>query len=169
MITVGRVVRPHGNRGEVVVAPETDFAGERFRQGATLHAWRDGQVTPLAVTGGRAHQGRWIVGFDGVASIDAAEALRGLELKIPPESVRAPESGSFLVHDLVGCRVTTMDGRLVGVVEHVQLDAGTPLLGVRSARGEVLVPLAEEICREVDVARKSIVIAAPEGLLDLNR
>jgi 16S rRNA processing protein RimM len=145
MVTVGRIVRPHGNRGEVVVAAETDFASERFRQGATLYAWRDGQVTPLAVTGGREHQGRWLVGFEGVGSIDAAEALRGLELKIPPESVRTPETGSFLVHDLVGCRVTTTDGRLVGTVEHVQLDAGTPLLGVRSARGEVLVPLAEEI------------------------
>jgi ribosomal 30S subunit maturation factor RimM len=65
--------------------------------------------------------------------------------------------------------VTTVDGRLVGTVEHVRLDAGTPLLGVRSATGEVLVPLAEDICREVDVAGKSIVIAAPDGLIDLNR
>ena len=169
MVTVGRIVRPHGNRGYVVVAPETDFASERFRPGSTLHAMRDGQLTPLDVTAGREHQGRWIVGFAGVTSIDAAETLRGLELRIPPDAVRTPAPGAFLVHDLVGCRVTTSDGRLVGTVEQVQLDAGTPLLGVRTAHGEVLVPLAEEICRQVDVAAKSIVIDVPEGLIDLNR
>jgi 16S rRNA processing protein RimM len=169
MVTVGRIVRPHGNRGQVVVAPETDFASERFQAGSTLHVLRDGQMTTLDVRDGREFQGRWIVGFEGVASIDDAEKLRELELRIPPESVRSPQPGSFLVHDLVGCRVTTVDGRLVGTVEHVRLDAGTPLLGVRSATGEVLVPLAEDICREVDVAGKSIVIAAPDGLIDLNR
>jgi 16S rRNA processing protein RimM len=169
MVTVGRIVRPHGNRGQVVVAPETDFPGERFRAGSTLHALRDGQVTPLEVTAGREQQGRWIVGFAGLTSIDGAETLRGLELKIPADAVRAPAPGAFLVHDLVGCRVTTADGRLVGTVDYVQFDAGTPLLHVASATGEVLVPLAEEICREVDVVGKSIVIAAPEGLIDLNR
>jgi 16S rRNA processing protein RimM len=169
MLTVGRIVRPHGNRGQVVVAPETDFASERFQAGSTLQVLRDGQVATLGVTDGREFQGRWIVGFEGVTSIDAAETLRGLELRIPAESVRAPQPGSFLVHDLVGCRVTTVDGRLIGTVDYVQLDSGTPLLGVRSATGEVLVPLAEDICREVDVAGKSIVIAAPEGLIDLNR
>ena len=57
----------------------------------------------------------------------------------------------------------------MGTVEHVKLDAGVPLLGVASPNGEVLVPLADDICREIDVAHKAIVIAAPEGLIDLNR
>jgi 16S rRNA processing protein RimM len=169
MVTVGRIVRPHGNRGQVVVASDTDFGSERFKEGATLAALRDGQLTTLEVTAGREHDGRWVVGFAGVATIDAAEALRGLELRIPADAVRPIEAGAFYVHDLVGCRVTTVDGQVVGTVEHVKLDAGTPLLGVASTRGEVLIPLAEDICREIDVAGKSIVITAPEGLIDLNR
>ena len=169
MVTVGRIVRPHGNRGQVVVAPDTDFGSERFKEGATLAALRDGQLTTLEVTAGREYDGRWVVGFAGVGTIDAAEALRGLELRIPADAVRPVEAGAFYVHDLIGCRVTTVDGDLVGVVEQVKLDAGTALLGVASSKGEVLIPLAEDICREIDVTEKSIVIAAPEGLIDLNR
>ena len=169
MVTVGRIVRPHGNRGQVVVAPDTDFGSERFKEGATLAALRDGQLTTLEVTAGREHDGRWVVGFAGVGTIDAAEALRGLELRIPADAVRPVEAGAFYVHDLIGCRVTTVDGDLVGVVEQVKLDAGTALLGVASSKGEVLIPLAEDICREIDVTGKSIVIASPEGLIDLNR
>ena len=169
MVTVGRIVRPHGNRGQVVVAPDTDFGSERFKPGATLAVLRDGNLTTLEVTAGREHDGRWVVGFAGVGTIDAAETLRGVELRIPAEAVRPVEAGAFYVHDLVGCRVTTVDGQIVGIVDHVKLDAGTPLLGVASSKGEVLIPLAEDICREIDVAGKSIVIDAPEGLIDLNR
>ncbi|HYN05787.1 MAG TPA: ribosome maturation factor RimM [Vicinamibacterales bacterium] len=169
MVTVGRVVRPHGNRGHVVVAPDTDFGHERFRPGAALHVLRDGHAAPLDVIAGREQDGRWIVGFAGVTTIDAAEALRGQELRIPADALQPTAPGAFYVHDLIGCRVTTAAGQLVGTVERVQLDAGTPLLAVRSATGEVLVPLAEDICREVDVTGKRIVIDAPDGLIDLNR
>jgi 16S rRNA processing protein RimM len=169
MVTVGRVVRPHGIRGQVVVAPETDFASERFRAGAILNVLRDGRIDALNVTTGREHDGRWIVGFVQVTSIEAAETLRGSELRIPAADVRAPGPGAYYVHDLVGCRVVTQAGDLVGTVGHVQLDAGTALLEVRSEKGEILVPLAEDICRRIDIAGKTIVIEAPEGLIDLNR
>jgi 16S rRNA processing protein RimM len=168
MVTVGRIVRPHGNRGHVVVAPDTDFGHERFKPGAALHVLRDGQPATLDVIAGREHDGRWIVGFAGVSTIDAAETLRGQELRIPADALPPAAPGAFYVHDLIGCRVTTATGDVVGTVERVQLDAGTPLLGVRSTTGEVLIPLAEDICRKVDVAGKKIVVDAPEGLIDLN-
>jgi 16S rRNA processing protein RimM len=82
--------------------------------------------------------------------------------------------GAFYVHDLLGCRVETTTGTSVGDVARVDLGNGTPLLVVTGPGGqakgvqEVLVPLAESICRRVDVDAKVIVIDPPEGLLDLN-
>ena len=69
---------------------------------------------------------------------------------------------------LTGCRVETIDGRLVGQVERVELGTGTPTLVVNGARGEAMVPLAEDIGRRVDVAARLIVIDPPAGLLELN-
>jgi 16S rRNA processing protein RimM len=168
MIVVGLVVRPQGNRGEVVVASATDFPAERFAIGAGVWLRRNSGLDELSVISSREHDGRWVVGFAGVASIDDAEALRGVELRIPAETLKALDPGSHYVHDLVGCRVELENGSSVGVVRDVQLDAGIPLLKVDGAASEVLVPFTNGICRLVDVEAKRIVIAPPEGLVELN-
>ena len=168
MVTVGRIVRPHGNRGHVVVVPESDFADERFKIGETLRA---GSATEdpsdLKVAASRFHDGRWIVGFEGVSSIDDAERLRGLELRIPEDEMHALGPNAFYVHHLVGCEVRTTGGERVGVVNRVDLATGVPVLVV-IGRGEVLVPFVDAICRRVDPAERVIEIDPPEGLIELN-
>lgn len=168
MVTVGRVVRPQGIRGEVVVAPETDFGPQRFRPGAVLHVGREGAVADLTIATSREFRGRWILGFEQVASVDDAEALRGADLRIPGSALAALGPGAYYVHDLVGCRIVTSGGKPVGVVKSVELTTGTPLLVADTAGGEVLVPLAEGICRRVDIGAKTIVIEPSEGLLEIN-
>jgi 16S rRNA processing protein RimM len=166
-VLVGRVIRPQGNRGEVVVAPETDRPEQRFKVGAPVTAVHHGRTRTLTVRESREHDGRWVVGFDGVASIDDAEALRGAALVIEAAALPALAAGRYYIHDLGGCTVETTAGARVGVVEKVDTSVGTTALVVRTGRGEVMVPFAEEICRVVDVAGKRIVIDPPEGLLDL--
>lgn len=179
MVTVGRIVRPQGRRGEVVVVPDTDFGEERFRPGAELWAARAGEVTRVAIVTSWPHQGRWVLGLAGVGSIDEAEAWRGVELRVPADGLHTLGDGAFYVHDLLGCRVETTTGAPVGDVARVDLGNGTPLLVVtglgakapdvqEDVHHEVLVPLAESICRRVDVGAKLIVIDPPAGLIDLN-
>ena len=169
MVLIGRVVRPQGNRGEVVVASETDFGAERFQPGAKVHTLRHGPVEVMTVTSSREHDGRWVVGFSGVSSIDDAEALRGLELRIPADDLRALHTGTHYVHDLVGCRVETIAGEAAGTVRDVQFGSGSPLLVAEAAGEEVLIPFTSDVCRRVDTAARLIVIDPPEGLLELNK
>ena len=166
-VLVGRVVRPQGNRGEVIVAPETDFGSTRFAIGARLTTRIDDRLQTLEVVSSREHQKRWVIGFSGVSSIDEAEALRDAELRIASEALTPLPDGSFYVHELVGCRVETSAGELVGRVARVDM-AGTPLLVVGDEPDEVLIPLAETICRRVDVQAGLIVIDPPDGLIELN-
>jgi 16S rRNA processing protein RimM len=168
MVTVGRVIRPHGNRGHVVVDPDTDFGEERFQVAATVYVRRAETVVPLTVAASRWHAGRWIVGFGGVGTIDEAEALRGAELRVDAGTLHPLGPGAYYVHDLVGCAVRTTAGADVGTVTAVELGTGAPMLVV-TGRGEVLVPFAGPICRRVDVAARVIEIDPPEGLVDLNR
>ncbi len=168
MVLVGRIVRPHGNRGEVVVAAATDFGEDRFRVGALLHLQGERGVGPMTVTSSREHDGRWVIGLAGVSSIDDAESLRGRELRIPQEDLRRLDPGRYYVHDLVGCRVATVAGHALGVVDDVRLDTGVALLVVNRDSGEVLVPFTEAFCRSVDTAGRTIVIDPPEGLVELN-
>lgn len=168
MVLVGIVARTHGNRGQVIVNNETDFPESRFKTGATLYArYANGPVEALQITSVRFQQGRPILGLDGFSSIDDAERLAGAELKVP-ESEQAPlPPGTFYHHQLIGCAVVTANGDHVGKVTKVDGEGANSRLVVTSTRGEVLIPLAEEIC-QVDVAAKTIVVTPPEGLLEVN-
>jgi 16S rRNA processing protein RimM len=168
MAVVGRIARPHGRRGQVIVNLDTDFPDERFRPGAGLFIKRAASIEPVTLTTVRFQGERPVVGLAGVDTIEAAEELAGLELRIPVERLAALPAGMFYRHDLAGCRVQTRDGREVGVVERVEGTLGGSRLVVRGRSGEILIPLASEICTTIDVNAKRIVIDPPEGLLELN-
>lgn len=168
MAVVGRIARAHGIRGQVIVNLETDFPEARFRPGATLFAERGGALTPLTLTTVRFQNGRPVIGMQGVETMNEAEQLAGLELRVPVEALAPLPEGTFYHHDLVGCRVVTKDGREVGTVEGVEGTLGGSRLIVTGGASEILIPLARDICPTIDIAGKRIVIDPPEGLLDLN-
>jgi 16S rRNA processing protein RimM len=168
MAVVGCIARYHGNRGQVIVNPETDFLEERFRPGAQFFVRRGGAVTTLKVTSVRFQQGRPVIGIEGVASIGEAEQFAGLELRVPVEDLRALPEGVYYEHDLVGCAVLTSSGHEVGTVAELGGGAGHRWLTVNGPGGEVLVPFTTAICVRIDVAARQIVIDPPEGLLEAN-
>jgi 16S rRNA processing protein RimM len=170
-VTVARVVRPHGRRGEVAAEILTDFP-QRLTRLKTALLW-DG-VAParaVAVLSCRISPSRGVQAifhFAGSDSISSAENLVGLEVQIPASERMALPAGSYYVSDLVGCEVRER-GTVIGRVREVQFPGGTPLLVVDSTRGEVLIPLAEEICVRIDTQARSIEVILPDGLRDLNQ
>lgn len=175
-VTVARVVRPHGRRGEVACEILTDFPA-RLTRLSTAELW-DGNSAPLRVAVrscwlSQSRGGQAIFHFEGSNSIPEAEKLVGLEVQIPfAERMQLP-SGSYYVTDLIGCEVREKNGAMVGRVRDVQFTgeglAGTPILALDSPRGELLIPLAQEICVAIDVTAGRIEVVLPEGLLELNR
>ena len=169
-ILIGVVARTHGNRGEVIVNAETDFPEERFREGAQLMTrLKDGSPATMEVVTMRMHQGRPVILFKGVASMNDAELLAGRELRIA-EIEGAAEllgEGEYYHRDLIGCAVVTESGESIGEVTAVEGDERATRLVVRSRRNEVLIPLADAICT-VDLKGKRITVRPPEGLLELN-
>lgn len=168
MVLVGRVARAHGNRGQVVVNPETDFPEERFQRGREVLTRQAGSVRRLAISAVRFQRGRPIVAFTGVESIDDAEALAGAELKVPSSELGELPKGTYYHHELIGCEVRRADGAIIGCVKAIEGPMGGSLLVVDTRRGDVLIPLASEICIRVDPVARVIVIEPPEGLLELN-
>jgi 16S rRNA processing protein RimM len=169
-ILVGVVARTHGNKGEVAVNPETDFPEERFKQGAQLWSRaKDGSLDTLEVATMRMHQGRPLILFKGIGSMDDAELLAGRELRIAEDENDAAllDEGEYFHRDLIGCAVETEGGDPVGEVTAVEGDRGNTRLVVKSRGSDVLIPLADEICT-LDVANKRIIVRPPEGLLELN-
>ncbi len=171
-MAVARIARPQGRRGEVAADILSDFP-ERFSGLKTVFLREaGGPPEPAQIENAWPHKGRIILKFAGVDSIDHAELLRGREVLIP-RTERAPlGEHQYWVTDLEGCRVlverngTTTE---VGTVVGVDAAGGASVLRVESTRGEVLIPLAQEICRRIDTESKIIIIDPPEDLLELNQ
>jgi 16S rRNA processing protein RimM len=110
--------------------------------------------------------------FEGSDSISDAESLVGLEVQIPLSDRMPLPGGSYYVTDLIGCEIRDAEGRELGRVRDVQSTgedtAGTPLLVIDAPEGELLIPLAQEICTRVDTGARRIDVNLPEGLRDLN-
>ncbi len=172
-VTLARILRARGLRGEVAAEILTDFP-ERLPK--LREVWlADGRSAPRRVGVQRcwlstSRGGQAIFHFADINNIDAAETLRGLEVQVPIEQRARLEAGNYFVGDLVGCEVWEAGAlSALGSVRDVELPGGTPLLAVDTNDGEVLVPLAAEFCVRIDVKAKRIDVILPEGLRDLNR
>ncbi|MFI9384687.1 ribosome maturation factor RimM [Kutzneria sp. NPDC052558] len=166
---VGRVVKPHGIRGELVVDVRTDSPEERFAPGAVLATRaRDGASGTVTIAAARPHTGRLLVTFEGVAGRDAAEAMRGLLLVVDAADIApSDDPEEFYDHELEGLEVVDVQGNRIGVVAEVLHTAASDLLSVRRPDGgEALVPFVADIVPTVDVAGGRVIVDPPEGLLD---
>ena len=163
LVLVGRVLKPQGRHGEVAVLPFSDRP-DRFP--ALRRAFVEapgGEAREVRVLRSWPHKGRFVLEIEGVASIDDAEKLRGLELRIGEEELEALPEGSFYHHQLKGLRVEDEAGALIGVVDEV-METGkeTRVLVVRGPEGETLLPFASGFVKDVDLARGRILASRPE-------
>lgn len=173
-VTLARILRPRGLRGEVAAEILTDFP-ERLPK--LREVWlADGRSAPRHVRVQRcwlspSRGGQAIFHFADMNSMEDAESLRGLEIQVPIEQRARLAAGNYFVSDLVGCQVWEAGASsALGSVRDVEFPGGAaPLLAVDTNEGEVLVPLAAEFCVRIDVKAKRIDVTLPEGLRDLNR
>jgi 16S rRNA processing protein RimM len=186
-VTVGRIGRPHGVRGDVVVGVRTDEPELRFARGSRLDTDPVG-VGPLTVAGHRWHSGDLLVRFEEISDRTAAAELGGTWLLVDSAVLGAlDDPDEFRDGDLVGLSVRTIDGTAVGTVADV-LHHGQDILVIdpvgaadpagadgvaRAARAagaraeQILIPFVKAIVPEVDIAAGVLVIDPPEGLLNL--
>jgi 16S rRNA processing protein RimM len=190
---VARILRPRGNKGEVIAELLTDFSA-RFSALKQFYLRKDGgggepQSAALQKFWvDRNHPGMGIFHFSGCATISDAEKLRGYEVLLPLEERVSLPSGQYFVTDLIGCTVFELPAgaaklsspacaveeapRVLGRVSDVfftgEAVAGTPILQVETSSGELLLPLAEDICKRIDITERRIEVTLPEGLLDVN-
>lgn len=191
-ITLARLLRPRGNKGELAAVILTDFP-ERLTSLREVHL-SDGKTPPRPAVVKRCwlsqnHKGQAVFHFAGCDSINDAEKFRGLDVQIPfDQRVKLPENVYF-IEDLKGCSVFEVPARpsalaspacsagevpaLLGVIRDVETPgpglSGTPTLVVDTPRGELLIPLAVDICTRIDTAARRVEVMLPEGLRDLNR
>jgi len=178
-VQIASILRPRGNKGEVAAVLLTDFPARisTFSQVFLVKGQQEPQ--PVALQRfwmDQNHPGQGVFHFAGSTNISEAEKYRGMDVFLRFEDRVHLPAGQYFVTDLIGCTVFEIAGsdasRVLGIVRDVAFPGegvrGAPLLQVDYSQGELLIPLAEDICRRIDVAARRIEVLLPEGLLGVN-
>jgi 16S rRNA processing protein RimM len=193
-VAVAHILRPRGNKGEVAAELLTDFPQRLTELGEAFvgDAGASGDPRRVAIKAcwlSQNHPGQAVFHFEGCSSIGDAEKYRGLDVLLPIEQRVPLPAGQYFISDLIGCSVFELSREaspvasspcsmatvpaLLGNVTDVQFTgegvSGTPLIVVDTREGELLVPLAEDICTRIDTAARRIDVLLPEGLRELNK
>jgi len=193
-LLVARILRARGNKGEVATELLTDFPQRLTELKEVFVGHADGKIEPRSTAVkscwlSQNHRGQAVFHFEGVNSISEAEKYRGLEVLLPFEQRVTLPAGQYFVSDLIGCSVfenpiskpivasspcsLSEAPSLLGTVRDVQIPGedfpGTPLLEVETFRGDILIPLAVDICTKIDTNSRRIDVILPEGLRELNQ
>jgi len=163
LVLVGRVVKPQGRHGEVAVEPLSDRPDRFPTLRRAFVPAPGGGAREVRVLRCWPHKGRFVLAIEGVSTIDEAEALRGLELRIEETELEALPPGSYYHHQLRGLRVEDEAGAEMGVVDDVvETGAEARVLVVRGPGGETLLPFAADFVKAVDLAHGRLVAQRPE-------
>jgi len=162
LLIVGKILRPHGNCGAVLVRVESDLP-QRFDPGSRLLLEEEeGAYRELVVEDKKVSGKNLVLKFTGIFTRDDAEKLRG-ELVARPANSRLPE-GEFWVHELLSLRVVSTEGEELGIVRDVLFGPVQDLLEIEGERGVFMVPFVAEFVKNVDIKKKELVIKLIEGL-----
>lgn len=161
MIRVGRILKAHGVKGEVVVATESD-SPDRFAVGASFLTDSDQSLTVSAI---RTHHGRLLVTLEGITDRDSADALRDTVLYIPAEERRQLSAEEYWPEQLEGLEVRDRHGRHLGTIESVVVGGTQDRLTVRHSGQLVDVPFVKELVPEVRLDAGYVTVEPIEGLL----
>ena len=168
LIVVARIARTRGLRGEVVADLLTDFPGRFEALESVIAIAPDGSRRSLQIEEHWFQARRIIFKFADYDSIDEAKELAGFQLAVPASDRIELPKDQFYEWELAGCRVESLDGNVIGTVREVMRTGGVEILVVvNEAEREFLIPLAQEICVEIDIEKKLIRVDPPEGLLEL--
>lgn len=167
-LAIGRIVRPHGVRGELRAEILTDYPD---RVQILAHHHRTlyvGQThRPFTLTGVRFHQDAMLLTFKECTTRDEADTLRGALVEIPVEDAVPLEEGEYYHFQLLGMQVTTEEGEMLGdIVDVFSVPGANDVFVVHGPRGEILIPAIEDVVIELNVAAGRVVIRLLPGLLD---
>ena len=167
LVSVAKVIKPQGNKGEVAAELLTDFP-QRFHHLETVYLQKnDRSPFLLDLEAFRFHKQRIILKFSGIDDIGAAEGLRGHEVRIDRENLLDLPRETYYQFDLIDCVARDSRGRILGRVTEVLEAGGNFLLTLSRDQRELLVPFARDIVRSVDLSRKELICELPPGLEDL--
>ncbi len=166
---VGKIVNTHGIRGEVKVIATTDFPEERFKPGNKLYAFEQNASTgtELTIQKSRRHKQFIMLAFEGYDNINLVEKFKGDDLKVSADQQEELEDGSYYYHQIIGLDVVDENGNSLGEIKEILSPGANDVWVVkRKQKNDLLLPVIDEVIKDVDLAAGKVHVELLEGLDD---
>ncbi len=167
LVCIGKVLGAHGVNGHLKVRPLTSDP-DYYHGAARVYVDSGAGLAGHSVKEWRSHSDNWLLLLDGVVGREAARALKGGELLLPEDELKPLAEGEYFTDALIGCEVLNEAGERLGRVTGVIETGANDVLEVDTGRGEVLLPMTEEVLRSIATGQRRITVAPLPGLLELN-
>jgi len=167
-LKVGKIVNTHSLKGEVKVISSTDFEEERFKKGSKLLITRGNQlIREVVVQSYRNHKNFLLVKFEGIDSVEEAEKLKNLQIKIDSDEVGELEENEFYFHQIIGCEVFDENDKNLGEIIDILTPGANDVWVIKGENGkEILIPYIEDVVKQIDITNKKVNIEVMEGLIN---
>lgn len=167
-LKVGKIVNTHSLKGEVKVISSTDFEEERFKKGSKLLITRGNQlIREVVVQSYRNHKNFLLIKFEGIDSVEEAEKLKNLQIKIDSDEVGELEENEFYFHQIIGCEVFDENDKNLGEIIDILTPGANDVWVIKGENGkEILIPYIEDVVKKIDITNKKVNIEVMEGLID---
>ncbi|HEY84472.1 MAG TPA: 16S rRNA processing protein RimM [Chloroflexi bacterium] len=162
-LVIGKIIKPHGIKGEVSVKVLTDFS-ERFDELEYISLGDDNSQAEYTVKATRWHKERVLMTFAEIPDRAAAETLRGLYLKIPIEEAMPLEPGAYYHYQLINLNVVTDTGEHLGRIAEIIETGANDVYVVQGEKGEILLPVIKEVILSIDLEARLVTAHLLEGL-----
>lgn len=165
LIEIGKIVNTHALRGEVKIQPWCDDA-EMYFELDGVYVDRE----YYKIKNARIHKNLVIVKLDGIDSIEQAEALKNIVVKVEKNALGELPEGVYYICDLLGCKVETRFGNMLGIVDDVIKTGSNDVYVLKETKSKkpILIPVLPETVLSVDIENKSIIVELLKGLVDEN-
>ncbi len=166
LYAAGKIVKVFGIKGEVKIYSYARTSAEYDILQTVLVGPNEHATRPMGIEHARDRGGDVYVKFRGVDDRNAADLLVNLYVYIEEERRKAPQTGRYYIHDLIGCRVLSASGSELGTLKDVMNAAGNTLYVITTTHGEVMMPAVKEFISVVNITAKTITVDPPEGLFE---
>jgi len=166
LITIGKIIRHQGNKGEVRVEPLTDYP-ERYDLLQKVYLKKDDTIMEKNIEKVSYRQKFIVIKFEGIDDIQSSKFLKDHMIKIEEDELLELEEDNFYIYQILNFRVETVEGDFLGNLFDVKTTGGTDVFVVKSKRKEYMIPASKEIIKRVDLEKELIIVDPLPGLLDL--
>ncbi len=166
LITIGKITKNQGNKGEVKVSILTDFP-ERFYDLDKIIVENNNQQQEFNIENIRYHKQALILKLKGINDIQQALSLKNKYIKIKEKDLIPLKKDEYYIYQLLGCEIITLDNKKIGHLKEVETNKGTDIFLVEGHNKDYMIPASKNIVKEINLQENRIIIDPISGLLDL--